>query len=283
LGVLLLLVALPALAAFESLAAVRSAAMDRTVWREFVKEPAFYDAFVAELRDRLGAVGAERDAALSALTSVYVQQQLTRVVDYVFDLLEGRNPEGILIDVPQPLVRLVQDNPAAGSVPRVVLPDGSLRLSVSVDDAQRAQALSAARNLNILLAVTGAVGIAAWVLSGIIGSGDVRSQLIWLGVTLMVASLFVLMVGALFQNGLVSGLRDAVMRDLSEAQSIERGILLGISNLLGRFGTAFIAAGAIPAVIGLVMAVIGGMMNPAPRLGSIGGGMNARSGVIRAE
>ncbi|MCU0465655.1 MAG: hypothetical protein MUF38_13955 [Anaerolineae bacterium] len=281
LGLIFVVIAVPALIAFESLAALRSAALDRDRWYELVEEQAFYESFVASVREGLPMSATQRELAIGAITPEYVAVQLHTLVDYGFDLLEGRNPPEPTFQMPAPLASVLRENPQFNSIGWVEQSDGSLSFTPNISASERAQVIGAGRNLTNVFVIAGAIGLGAWFVSGMIAFDTTQGRLLWLGLWLMVASGLVVVIGLAFNSTIVPAMTESVLADAESSDGVTRGVAQGLLGIIGGFGTAFLLAGGIPALIGLLMLLVGSTLRPpAP---TIGGGLSGRSGVISAE
>jgi hypothetical protein len=282
-GLIVLSIAMPLLIGFEALAAVGSALGNREAWYGLVSEPTFYEMFVDEVRIGLAQEGAAANLAVAALTPEYVQGQLRKTVDYGFAVAEGRPTDGLQIDIPAPLVPLLSDSGRLDSLNVERRADGSAVVNVQASPRDRETLSGLYRFFQIGVLVCGVLGVGFWLFSAIIGVNGVQGRLVWLGISLLLASLVV--VGA--STATASAVQNLAAApppvDMDSSARLERGLTLGFIDQSPVLVRAFWVAGGVPAVIGLVLCLLGVILRPAPARPTLGGGLSGRSGVIRAE
>lgn len=114
------------------------------------------------------------------------------------------------------------------------------------------------------LAAFGAAAVGGWFITGMIAGATAGSRLRWLGVTLLLPSLGVLLIGfavggsmALMRDGAGMGSMGAMGSMGSMDSRLSEAIYSALGGGLGRIALSFAAAGGIPAAIGLMLWLAG--------------------------
>jgi len=257
-GLLMALLAVPALFIFEGMTAANSVFLSRQTWYEVMADPAVYDAAVGQL----SAAAPEREALLAALSPAYVQSQLNRLVDYSFEVLNGVDTDKLTFDVPAALAATLRQDPNLTYLDVVEGADGALQLSVSVSERSLSQVRGLASQYNLALLFSAGIGLGTWFVAAWLAVEGRRARLMWLGSGLLLASMGVLLVGLIFDNAFMPVVSDRLIRGSADSDALTRAILHGLKDVLPRFGTGLIVAGGIPFAIGLILFVSGAVMRP---------------------
>lgn len=154
-------------------------------------------------------------------------------------------------------------------LPRIIenMPE-TLTYSDTIPDGPRIEGLG---EVGIQQAVTTAVivlGVAAagvWFINGLIAGASAGGRLRWLGVTLLLPSVVVVLIGlGIASVAALAVSRGAVMIDGGISSRLSETVYEALTGGVGRISTSFLIAGGIPSVIGLLLLITGFAM-PAPR------------------
>lgn len=266
LGVILALVAIPILFIFQVMTATQAVFLTRETWYGVMAEPGIYESFIDEFEEILPESRSQREAVQAAISPVYVKNMLNRVVDYGFDVLEGKPVTPPVFEVPSALAEAVQRNPNAGSFDFVQMPNGAVGLTVDVPQSAVSQLRNFGVQFTLALVISATVGLLVWFIAGWLGAQTTRGRLIWLGVTLIFASFGVVMLGVTGLNSVIDGITTDLARTTSQTDMIQVGVTRGLLNVMPKFAQALIFAGGIPSAIGLVLIAMGAMLQPRRQL-----------------
>lgn len=203
------------------------------------------------------------------------------VSDYVGELpacTGGREPmdaPDTITGLPLPACRPQNLSPREYSeqllsdLPRVIenMPE-YLTYSDTIPDGPRIEGLGEVglqQAVTTAVIILGVIALGAWLSTGIIAGDSASSRFRWLGVTLLLPSIIVVLIGLGIAS--VSALavnRGAVMIDGGISSRLSETVYEALTGGVGRISTSFLIAGGIPSVIGLGLLVIGFAM-PAPR------------------
>jgi hypothetical protein len=105
------------------------------------------------------------------------------------------------------------------------------------------------------LAVLGIMAIGAWLVTGIVAGDGAGSRLRWLGGTLLLPSLVVLLIGLAIGGATATATSTVVLGGVN--QRLSQAFADAIVGGAGRIALSFVAAGGIPAAIGALLFVAG--------------------------
>lgn len=154
-------------------------------------------------------------------------------------------------------------------LPRVIegMPE-YLTYSDTISDGPRIEGLGEVglqQAVTTAVIVLGVIAVGAWFTTGLIAGDSAGSRLRWLGVTLLLPSVVVALIGlGIAGTSAVAVSRGAVMIDGGISNRLSETVFDALVGGVGRISAAFLAAGGIPSVIGVVLLGIGFAI-PTPR------------------
>jgi hypothetical protein len=262
LAVVLLMVALPAIFVFEGMSALTAVGLNRETWYDVMAEPALYNSFMTEFDDIMPESANQREVIRAAVSPAYVQSMLNKLVDYFFDVLDGKNPVSPTFDIPAPLADALRRNPNATNFDVIDNNDGAMKFTLNISE----RSLNEVRGLGVQFAlvtmVSATIGFLVWFVAALLGAETTGGRLVWLGISLIIASFGVIAIGALGFNSVIAAVTTDLTRNAASMTSVERALVDGLLNVLPRFAIALTFAGGIPSVIGLVLALVGSSLRP---------------------
>ncbi len=108
-----------------------------------------------------------------------------------------------------------------------------------------------------VVAVLGVIAVGSWFVTGLIGSGSARGRLFWLGITLVLPSAIVLLLGFGVTAASAALLSDPAAWTLDSNGPISRALYEAIFGGANRISISFLAAGGIPLIAGALLTVFG--------------------------
>lgn len=171
--------------------------------------------------------------------------------------------------VPQALSRTEYADQLVNDLPRVIetMPD-YMTYTDTLPEGVRLSGLAGIGIENAVqtaVIVFGMVAIGAWLVTGIIAQATTAGRLRWLGVTLLLPSAGVALIGlGLIGAASTGAMRSDIMIDGATSDRLSELVYESLVGGAGQISNAFLAAGGIPFVIGLLLLVIG-LVVPASR------------------
>lgn len=107
------------------------------------------------------------------------------------------------------------------------------------------------------VAVLGVIAVGSWFVTGMIGAGQARGRLFWLGITLVLPSAVVLVLGFGVTAASAALLSDPATWNLDSTEPISQAVYEAMSGGANRISTSFLAAGGLPVVIGVLLTIFG--------------------------
>jgi hypothetical protein len=255
-----------------------TATLDTAEWRAAVDEA--IDQAFAVLEGRSDTISI--NIPLAPVRAILQSSAAAEFVsDYVGELPAcsgGREPmdaPDTITGLPLPVCRPQNLSPREYSeqllsdLPRVIenMPD-TLTYTDTVPDGPRIGGLGEVglqQAVTTAVIILGVIALGAWLSTGIVAGDSAGSRLRWLGVTLLLPSVIVVLIGLGIAS--VSALavnRGAVLIDGGISSRLSETVYEALTGGVGRISTSFLIAGGIPSVIGLGLLVIGFAI-PAPR------------------
>jgi hypothetical protein len=255
-----------------------TATLDTDEWRAAVDEAIDQAFAVLEGRSDTITINIPLEPVRAILQSSAAEEFVS---DYVGELpvcSGGREPmdaPDTITGLPLPACRPQNLSPReyaeqlTADLPRVIesMPE-YLTYSDTIPDGPRIEGLGEVgvqQAVTTAVIVLGVIAVGAWFTTGIIAGDSASSRLRWLGGTLFLPSVVVVLIGlGIMSTSAIAVSRGAVMIDGGISGRLSQTVYDALVGGVGRISTAFLVAGGIPTAIGLGLLVIG-IVIPAPR------------------